>query len=489
MRRVAQAAGRTGPAAAGLLLQVALLALAWSSGDDRTAALAGVASFACAIAVGLAGLRMPLLSPSMLYLYALGLFHFGMAGPWAMGAQASRLPLWFVTWDLAPALTLAILAIACYQLGFTLAALRRAPSAPQQAAAPRHNTVMYLCGAATTLVGLAALLLGAWQIGFSRLLSASYFESYQLTNTYDPRLLVSSLQIVPMGLYLTAASAPLRRLRLVLAAGLLWTGFIFLAGYRGFALAPLAVLLALTERRGAGVPRRWLAVGAAVLLLAVPAARVAREKSLGERTLLDLTTTSSPLAAVGEMGGSIRPLVHTLVLLETEDLRWGYTYWQAAQMLVPNLALEWQGGGYMPIEDLPPSRWVTRIVEPWIYQRNGGLGFSAVAEPYMNFGTPGVIVYFVALGFFLVRFGVAAGESPAELAIWAMLLGPLIWTARNSFTVFLRPAVWGVGLVLLTRWLSRLAASRRSGTAGRQARFDTAWSGPNRPLGAEEGAL
>ena len=478
------------PAAAGLLLQVGLLSLCWMSGEDRTVALLGLASFVCAAWVGLRTLRLPLLSPAMLYLYALGLFHFGLTGLWALNAPAPPLPLWFLTWDLAPALTLAITAIACYQIGFTIAAVRERPGRAEHSGPLPHNRVMFHCGLSVMAVGFAALLVGAWQIGVGRLMDASYFESYQLTRAYDPRLLISSLQIVPMGLYLAAAAAPSNRLRLVLLSGLVWGALIFLAGYRGFALAPLAVLLAIAERRGAGIPRRWLAAVAVFVLLAIPAARVARDKSLRDRTLLDLTSSSSPFAAVAEMGGSIRPLVHTLVLMESEDLRWGSTYVLAARMLVPNLALDWQGGSYQTIEELPPSHWVTRIVEPWIYAHHGGIGFSAVAEPYMNFGIPGVVVYFVVLGFGLVRFDLSAGASPARLAIWAMVLGPLIWTARNSFTVFLRPAVWGIALVLAARGASRLAGSY-SPRSGRPAAAATerVWSGPNLPLSAKEGAL
>ncbi len=476
------------PAAAGLLLQVVIgiVSIAWS--DERTVALCGVASFACAVLVGLRGVGLPVLSPAMLYLYALGVFHFGLAGLWALGAPAARMPLWFSTWDLAPALRLSILATACYQVGVTFAAAHtKPPDHRRQEERQRHNSVMFACGMVVTAVGLAALLAGAWQIGIGRLLSATYMESYELTRTYDPRLLISSLQVVPMGLYLAAASAPTKRVRQVLAVGLVWGAFIFLAGYRGYAMAPLAVLLALVDRRGVGLPKRWLAVGAAVVLLALPAARVAREKSLQQRSFVDLTSSASPFAAIAEMGGSIRPLVHTLVLLETEELRWGYTYWQAAQMLVPNLAMEWQGGGYQPIEELPPSHWVTRIVEPWIYRHHGGLGFSAVAEPYMNFGRPGVVAYFLVLGFALVRFDLGAGTSPVRLAIWAMILGPLIWSARNAYTVFLRPAVWGVLLALAARGLSKLKGSRSA--AGLNGKNEQFWSGPNTPLRAKEGAL
>jgi hypothetical protein len=471
------------PAALGALTQIVLLTLAWGSGDDRTAALAGLASLACAALVALRVLRLPWHSAGLLYLGLLGLFHFGLTGLWALGVPASGLPLWFNSWDLAPALTMSILAVACYQLGLT-AATWRWGARKAASRAPLHNQWMFRCGLLATAVGLAAMFLGAWQIGFNRLADASYLESYQLTKTYDPRLLISSLQIVPMGLYLAAAAAPTRRVKLVLAVGLAWGAFIFLVGYRGHAVAPLAVLLALAEKRGAGVPRQWLAAGAVLLLLAVPAARVAREKSLSERSLLDLTSQTSPLAAIGEMGGSIRPLVHTLVLMETEDPRWGYTYWQAARMIAPNLALSWQDGGYQPIEKLPPSHWVTRIVEPWIYERHGGLGFSAVAEPYMNFGVPGVIAYFLALGIALVRFEPGADSTPTGLAIWAMALGPLLWTARNSYTVFLRPAVWGFLLVLAARALSR--ALRPS---AEQAPPPRVWSGPNLPLSAKEGAL
>ncbi|MGA8234391.1 MAG: O-antigen polysaccharide polymerase Wzy, partial [Candidatus Acidiferrales bacterium] len=74
----------------------------------------------------------------------------------------------------------------------------------------------------------------------------------------------------------------------------------------------------------------------------------------------------------------------------------------------------------------------------------GGIGFSAVAEPYMNFGLAGVVGYFLLLGFLLVRLEQVSIRSSHALACWALVLGPLLWTTRNDFTNFFRPAAWGL---------------------------------------------
>ena len=52
-------------------------------------------------------------------------------------------------------------------------------------------------------------------------------------------------------------------------------------------------------------------------------------KNRGVQLLLD---------GVVEMGGSIRPLVHTLQYVEDEPYRLGRTYWQSLATVWPNLA-------------------------------------------------------------------------------------------------------------------------------------------------------
>ena len=169
-----------------------------------------------------------------------------------------------------------------------------------------------------------------------------------------------------------------------------------------------------------------------------------------------------PLAAVNEMGASLRPLVHTVHYMETEPLRAGSTYWRGLLAVLPNLSLDWQGGSYVPLDELPPSHWVTKQAAPWIYRHFGGLGFSAVAEPYMNFGTPGVVAFFFLLPMALIGVDRLDASRPTRLALWAVLLGPLLWTTRNSFGTFFRPALMGLLVVGAARFISNSVGSRQA---------------------------
>jgi hypothetical protein len=231
-----------------------------------------------------------------------------------------------------------------------------------------------------------------------------------------------------------------------------WTAGIFTLGFRGFALIPALVVLGLLESRGRRPPG-WVKVALAVaLFIAIPLVRNVRDQGLRQRSIETAWGELQPLRGVAEMGGSLRPLVHTLVYLQSEPPRWGRTYWHSLNTIWPNLAQSWQGAPYIPLHELPPNHWLTAQADPEMYRSHGGLGFSAVAEPYMNFGAPGVVLYFWGLGAALSLMTRVASDRPLALAASAMVLGPLLWTTRNSFEVFFRPAAWGL-LVVLILWL------------------------------------
>lgn len=443
-----------------LLVPGVLAAVAYWLADDRWTSVCAALCLVFCNWVLLGPLRLRALSPASAYLNVLAVFHLGLVLPIAAGIAVGPIPAWVRSGSLQSALLLLLLSFGCFAWGAVWAATRAKPARP--AHIEWRNNALFYCGLAAIVAGGGSLLWGVRELGFSRFSEATYFETYRLTRTYDPRFFVTSLQLTPMGFYLALAAAPRERIPAVAWAGAAWAAMIFVLGYRGFALTPVAAGLVILSKREVRLPRWALAGGVAALLVAIPISRQLRETKLSERTMSASEFSLAPLEAIQEMGGSLRPLVHTIALMENEPYRWGRTYWQALGQVAPNLSLRWQGEIYQPVEDLPPSHWVSRLAAPWNYENFGGLGFSAVAEPYMNFGSWGVAVAFWLLGYGLVRLDAVDMVRPTQLACWGMVLGPLLWATRNGAGVFVRPAVWGLALTLLARFLGDSLARRRS---------------------------
>ncbi|MEZ5365122.1 MAG: hypothetical protein R2748_23050 [Bryobacterales bacterium] len=143
--------------------------------------------------------------------------------------------------------------------------------------------------------------------------------------------------------------------------------------------------------------------------------------------------------------------------MENEPLRWGYTYWQAFEMVLPNLALQWESTATHPLRSF-------RRACGWrVWPRPGttttaGAGVLGRSRAVHELWGRGVVGYFALLAVALVWCDRLSGARPTRVAVWAMALGPLLWTARNAYTVFVRPAVWGALLVFAAYALSRAVA-------------------------------
>jgi hypothetical protein len=72
----------------------------------------------------------------------------------------------------------------------------------------------------------------------------------------------------------------------------------------------------------------------------------------------------------------------------------------------------------------------------------------------MNFGVPGVAVYFFFLAALLVAAYRGDAAQPTRLALWAVVLGPLLWTVRNDFHGFFRPVLLGIACLAAARLLT-----------------------------------
>jgi oligosaccharide repeat unit polymerase len=277
-------------------------------------------------------------------------------------------------------------------------------------------------------------------LGYYRI---TYSEIFRLQAENDPRFFGSGISISFIGLYLAAAGASLRHLRIVLLATGFWVSTLFYMGFRGPALIAGLIVYVVGLKKGIRFPAWFPWAVAAFLLVAVPVESIVREEPLNERSFLISLSGINILDGPAEMGSSIRPLIETVDLIGPAQYRHGKTYLVGLKGVLPNLSPRWKPGLSGSVDDLSPSLWITAVAEPWIYRHNGGLGFSAVAEPYMNFGPSGVVIFFFLLAFLLVQLERVSIRSSYALAGWALILGSLLWTTRNDFSGFFRPAAWG----------------------------------------------
>lgn len=424
---------------------IALWEIRMHADDASTAITAGVLLLS-SLAVCRYGLGLCFSTAPMLYLALLGLFHLGLVVPWALGIYDTGRTPWFIPYGLSPALALIIYSILAYQFGVHIALRggRHRENSSDGGDSSLDNPGVFAAGGLLFLVGAIMFVIGVVGLDPAGYYRLTYSETFRLRAESDPRLFGSGITIASIGLYMAVAAASKQRLRMTILGAGLWLLTLFYWGFRGPALIAGLIVYAVALKKGISFPRWFPWLAGALLLIAIPIMRFAREEPLDQRFFRLSLHEFNILDAPAEMGASIRPLVETEALIGPANYRLGKTYLAELKNIVPNLALRWQAPSTESIDDLPPNHWITAVVDPWTYKNYGGMGFSAVAEPYMNFGLVGVVAYFFLLAFLLVRLEQISVRSAYGLASWALILSPLLWTTRNDFSNFFRPAVWGL---------------------------------------------
>jgi hypothetical protein len=390
-------------------------------------------------------LSVPIASAPLIYLSILGLFHLGLILPWALGIyDISRTPF-FNPYGLSHAIALIDYSIVAFHIGIIVALSRKKHTFLfSKSGTDTEDKNVYVGGCILLSAGISLFivgLIGLDPLGYFRL---TYSETYRLRAESDPRLFGSGMTVAFIGLSIAAAGASRRRFRVVSIIGAVWLVSLMYLGFRGPTVIAALIVYVIARKKGLRISPLASLAAATLLLVILPLLHESRELPLNERLAHISLNDFNILDAPAEMGMSVRPLVETVDLLGPNDFRLGRTYWIAIKGIVPNLALRWEASSTTSDVDLPPNHWITALVDPWTYKNNGGMGFSAIAEPYMNFGIPGVIVYFFVLSFFLIYLEQISIRNAYALAAWALILGPLLWTTRNDFTNFFRPAVWGL---------------------------------------------
>ncbi len=232
-------------------------------------------------------------------------------------------------------------------------------------------------------------------------------------------------------------------------------------GSRAPAIAALAACLWLYDRSVYPVRKIVLVGVTAVVLVMVPVVAAVRNLDAGRRSvdtvLGAFSLTRNPaVSTISEMGTSMSAVAYTIDLVPAaRGYDMGKSYMFALLTVFPNLF--WDVHPIVAHGLL--GNWLIWTVDPARAAEGGGLGFSFLAEAYLNFGWYGAPLALAVIGFLV---GILAkwtrgSDDAARLAAIATILSFTLILARGESASVVRGVIWYSLLPLLAvRALSRV---------------------------------
>lgn len=392
-----------------------------------------------------------LLSLAPLYLLLLGMFHLGVVVPVELNLATTHPPDWIRSPHLGTALWLFTMASAAFTLG---ARVQVSGSTEELRAPTLSQPELFWTGLALALAGSALLWIGIYKLG---IFETTYFGTYERAVTEDFRFYLFGRMVVPIGLLVAAAGATRRQM---VVLGLLFAvdlGPLFFHGVRGPTILHASALLAVWAVKDRAMARTIGVVVAVLAIALVPVIRVTRD--VENASVMESLREIDPMEILFEAGGSMYPVVITAEQVESggERLWMGHSYRQGAEHVILNLSSRRR---QYQTHDLYPNAWATREVDPSLFEMGGGIGYSAVAEPYLNFGPPGVVVFFLLLGVFIGACERWMKRDPFRAAIGAATFGFVLWAVRDDSVAVPRALMLACATVFGAWILKRLRRDR-----------------------------
>jgi len=343
-------------------------------------------------------------------------------------------------------------------------------------------TRVYEIGAILFLASVAALVFLAGSVGnilrFSR---ADIFAG-----AGDTRGLGFFLAVAPSAMVLMATAANTKRRKLIAypLAALTLLSVLFL-GYRSNALFPAFVGAIIWVKLGKRIPLYVAATALAFVIIAIPTVSYLRAQGpyqdVTSQDLAESIEQADAGTVVTQLGGVVVVIAHTLKWVPADDpYRYGQSYLSAMINAIPNISLTRQesgraavySGGIVDKEEvqkMSPGDWFTFRVSRSQFDKGGGAGFSTIAEAYLNFGLPGVVMFFGALGFLLGRLDQTDLQTSSRAYLYTgALLWPLMKTVRNHFGVFMKPVSFIILTIVLWKFVNFLRSRRQHPIAAKQ---------------------
>lgn len=304
----------------------------------------------------------------------------------------------------------------------------------------------------------------------SAVISAGYAALYQqekLTSFSNTPQILSDF-IIPAVLFLLAGSQdkqPVKKLCVITV--LFYAVSRFFLGQRNTGIMPLIACVWLWHHLIRPIPKIFVfSVAALLIFIVFPLVEVTRDIAGQDRSSIDsllnaFSSIDNPfISSISEMGGSMMTVAYTLELVpKVRDFDMGVGYFYALLTLIPNLFWKVHPAAAHGF----PSNWLIWEVDPYTASLDGGLGFSFIAEAYLNFGWWGTPIALGLLGFLfgkLTLWAIRSGE-PARMALLASFISFFLFYARAQAVDVVRPLVWYsyipyLGVCVLSRLRSKV---------------------------------
>ena len=259
------------------------------------------------------------------------------------------------------------------------------------------------------------------------------------------------------------------------------------SGYRSALFFPILVAGALLVKTGKRIPLWVPAVVGLAVILVIPAITQVRQAEYGEisgEMVEEAMAETSAIDGFLELGGTLGVFAKTLIVVpNVAPYQYGKSYIVAVRNAIPNLGFEMQESQRAEglrdsrfdddaLYNLPPSDWMTFYINPHAFQKGTGVGFSAIAEPYINFGYLGVLVYFVLLGALVAWLdGLDLRYHPWLLLLCSAVGWALLKTVRNTSGNFIKPLIFTLVVVAIWRLVSNFLPMGKKRTTQHRANW------------------
>ncbi len=373
-------------------------------------------------------------------------------------------------------LFLVILSLTCFHLGALLGIPRRrsvqpAPIHPLSVEAVRRvGWGLLLISCVPSLFSLREAISIVMDSGYSGLFQRDAATGFGAT----PSVLAAFL--VPGALFLLAGGRQERMPRYISAFVIVTYAIIRLfLGSRSSAAMALVGYAWLWHRsihrlRGATL----FGLAALMLLVVFPLVAAMRDISGGDRlsvgALADafFSIDNPAIAIISEIGGSMLTVAYTLDLVpESRGFDMGVGYLYALLAVVPNVFWDL----HPTVQHGLAADWLVWTVAPGTASAGGGLGFSFIAEAYLNFGWYGTPMALGAMGFLFAKLTFWANDSnePVRMAAVASFLSFVLLFARGEAASQVRALLWYAALPYGSVYM--LTSIHRSAGRGRNLRY------------------